>query len=741
MTGVIRGNTKEVKDQPARVARAMSSPELTVFRTGEAVPILNLRGDLEGAEEVSGLEESGTFPELHVEDPPYSRFTTEEAKDEASPEKDEAPAEKDEESCCTCGHKKSERVQKTMSARDSQKADVGRLRSDGTNFEAVRSNRSARSRATQRTKSLSRETFVSGKRNTIDSEFRRRQSSRPAEAAVEFEVHEVWMECQPVMHYTPSQRCAMGVDTASSSVLFGARVSMIIPPKSILRSVLDVVSLLTLFYETFAIPFSFLDFPTRPSMFLTMNWVTRLYWTVDMGLCCMSGYIRNNGTVEMRWRQVIWRYLTTWFLVDLLIVVSDWASVWVMENARKEGSMSEMQGAARSARVGRMARLLRLAKLPAVAESMLERLRSEKLSLVGKISKIILFIIGLSHIIGCAWHIIGSMEDGWLEAHGLEDADMWYQYMTSVHYGVTQFIGTMGIEPQNTGERCFAVCMCLLGLVVSASFVSALTSSLTDLHMVHGQWEMKIGALRRYLWDYSISHQLSVRVLRNARHVSQQKHMRFQENGVELLQQISLQLRMELRLEINSPHLMNHPFFLRYIQENIASMRHISYTAVSSCCLSKGDVLFSREEVFQTPKMYFVCKGSLRYATDDSFEDISEGTWICEHHLWTEWSTVGTMQAREEILLLSLDAEQFQIASCQSTCLDFQPALYAQAFVERLNGNLEELSDIGSVDMAESLVEHVYGQKKPGLMYFGSRQFMRKGEKKFRRSKSFGNYR
>merc|ERR1712183_539457 len=94
-------------------------------------------------------------------------------------------------------------------------------------------------------------------------------------------------------------------------------------------------------------------------------------------------------------------------------------------------------------------------------------------------------LLVVNHIIACVWfHIGDSTEAGWMDVNfprrgGLDESHF---YLISLHWALTQFHGSVGIEPHTELERFFAVYVLVLALVVYAGFVSTVTSLLWQIH-------------------------------------------------------------------------------------------------------------------------------------------------------------------------------------------------------------------------------------------------------------------
>ena len=107
----------------------------------------------------------------------------------------------------------------------------------------------------------------------------------------------------------------------------------------------------------------------------------------------------------------------------------------------------------------------------------------------------------------------------------------------------------------------------MVAFVMAATFVSHLTSSMTQLNIMTSRQMVQLASLRRFLVENGISDLLAVRLRRNAQHAIVQHQRCIKEEGVELLSHVSGPLRVELHFEIYSPIFAVHPFFSCYTVE------------------------------------------------------------------------------------------------------------------------------------------------------------------------------
>eukprot|EP00928_Gymnodinium_smaydae_P021196 TRINITY_DN18250_c0_g2_i1.p1 TRINITY_DN18250_c0_g2~~TRINITY_DN18250_c0_g2_i1.p1 ORF type:complete len:745 (+),score=177.87 TRINITY_DN18250_c0_g2_i1:145-2379(+) len=464
----------------------------------------------------------------------------------------------------------------------------------------------------------------------------------------------------------------------------------IIHPQSAKRITWDIMSLCLVVYDMVLIPMSL--FTMGENMFITiMDWTTRIFWTLDVGWSCCTAIVMKTGDVNFDARFILKRYLRTWFPLDLVIVSSDWMEV-ILDRIGSSGNVGNL---AKSFRTARVVRLLRLVRMQEVMVQITERIQSDKLTFVLDILKSIVFVVAVSHVIGCCWWGVGTsgLGDSWVQQKGYETSALGTQYLVSLHWSLSQFTGGMDeFAPVGSIERLYAVLAWIFGFVSATIIVSILTSKLTQLYMIGGAQSRQMSTLKKYLKQNDISSNLALRMVKSAKHAMSGD---LTPDAVEMLHVVSEPLKVEMHFEQYSAVIRSHPFFAEYIQEGPYVMRRVCHFANSTLMLANGDIVFSKGENPANPKMYFVWKGSLEYSigAGDS-TPVVEKQWIAEPVLWTKWTHRGMLTATNDVKLVCLDAKTFQeIVDRFKDIGGFDPKVYAADFVRYLN-QLEVVNDL-----------------------------------------------
>jgi hypothetical protein len=334
----------------------------------------------------------------------------------------------------------------------------------------------------------------------------------------------------------------------------GLCVNVILNPISMKRAAWDVFSLFLVTYDMASLPLQFFD--PEPNIFTEfMGWFTRLFWTIDISVSFITGFLYRDGSFEMTPKVVFYHYFRRMFFFDMSLVAIDWAEVFITAGASSAGDVGRGMKMSRTLRILRLLRLLRIARLQKILKAFSMRFHSERVEILVDIAKIMFIIIAVAHVMACFWYGIGGMGDNsWMIEERVFEKTLAHRYLISLHWSLCQFQGGMDeFRAGNLKERLYNTVMCLMSFMMAAVCISDLTSSMTRLHILSSQQSRQLVILRRYLLQNGISDKLSLRVQRNVLHAINEQQRMMQETQVDLMKVVSEPLRVELHFEMYAP--------------------------------------------------------------------------------------------------------------------------------------------------------------------------------------------
>mmetsp|Transcript_27005 Transcript_27005/g.62356 ORF Transcript_27005/g.62356 Transcript_27005/m.62356 type:complete len:1082 (-) Transcript_27005:8-3253(-) len=415
--------------------------------------------------------------------------------------------------------------------------------------------------------------------------------------------------------------------------------------------------------------------------YLYLRFASASFWTMDLLLNFVTGYIDNDSVVTQL-SSIVVRYLRKGFLVDFVLLAVEYADIFVALSLRS-GSSSSLQ-VLKMLRFCKVTRLIRIvAKLQA---GLLDRVYAvtlfwlqahhltdyqQSIGLAGMLMRLVLVIIWLNHAGACVWNalLISSETDSWsneLRAN----VDM---YAQGLYWSVsTMFSGSSTLTPMNIRETMLAGLWVVMGALFVTSVTSTLAATLIESHEKQHDMHKKVHKLTTYLGQRKTPIFLSMAIGADFQNkVSASKPLT--EQDLPFLQVISAGLRAALREFEYASYFLHLPFFRMLSVPNQFIVKSLAFASTIRIAKDGDEVFPARQEIEHA---MLLASGSANYrhtparttpgsATNmescwaAADESLSMGAWLCELALFSKWSTVGRLDAAAKCEMLVLSAEQF----------------------------------------------------------------------------------
>ncbi|CAJ1335638.1 unnamed protein product [Effrenium voratum] len=403
----------------------------------------------------------------------------------------------------------------------------------------------------------------------------------------------------------------------------------------------------------------------------TVGWIILLYWSGDVVMSRDPGSnlvgFYEQGELIMNQRRIVFRYLRTWFLIDLLVLGPDWflrvlATTgeagdlrMVNETSADEGEMEDVANALRSLRVLRVVRLLRLLKVQRLMNLVYDILDSEYIFILFTLLKLTCLITVMNHVIACMWYGVGymTMQNGelnWLENSGANasrviDGSMMYQYTTALHWSLTQFTpASMDSVARNVPERIVSIVVVFFALIGFSSIVGSVTNSVAQLQALHGNSRRQFWLLRKYLNEKGIWNPTRARLFAFLEHEVERRRQDVKAEDVRLLQLLSSPLQNLLAYELHRGPMKGHPFFGLLEAEMQPVMYQVCHKALRFRHYAAEDTCFTEAEGGKF--MWLITEGTFTYIKGGQRHTLSQGAWLAEPVLWTSWWHRGQLEGK-----------------------------------------------------------------------------------------------
>mmetsp|Transcript_10689 Transcript_10689/g.24328 ORF Transcript_10689/g.24328 Transcript_10689/m.24328 type:complete len:1116 (-) Transcript_10689:31-3378(-) len=449
----------------------------------------------------------------------------------------------------------------------------------------------------------------------------------------------------------------------------------ILQPSGYIRLMLDVTAFLIIMYEVTVTPVVLAWGFDIAGWLQLLSWSFMGFWWLEFLSSFLTGFFRE-GTVEYDPVAIRHRYLRSWFILDVLVLACDLASL--LGGALVATQQLRALRLLRLSRALRAVTVLRVFRVVRRIEDGLDAFATQEASrFVLQVLKMLFFILMGNHILCCVWFAIGRSahsDTGVRWINGIVEtvdsdaqttyqlAGTVYQYVTSFHWALAQVtLGAIDVAAVNTAERCFNILCLILGLLCGTALVSTLSAGLVDIQISSRDKNEKLKLLRRFLRQHAVGARLTTQV---QRYIIERLGKRdlVTEEEVTSLRLLPSFVLLELHFEICRPSTRTHP--LMFLWADMAKMSAMRF------CRDAVKISYRRaaDEVFyagvRADEAYHMISGSAIYEQDpesapveqNEKKDVDLGQWIAEAAIWSKWIHVGTLkcQTSSQVLVISV---------------------------------------------------------------------------------------
>lgn len=501
--------------------------------------------------------------------------------------------------------------------------------------------------------------------------------------------------------------------------------ALIAPPDSARQFIRDMLSSLAIVYDLFTLPLMFFNF--RGGVFTV---ATSVYWACDIVAAFFMGYIDSEGAVELRLSVIASKYLHSWFLPDLVIVVVDLSMLLVTNVlASKVASLARMSKLMRMMRLKRMVRTFGGFRIENYFTSLKDSMLSDTLGQALGVAKLLGVIATICHFVGCFWYGIGTFEDeygvhdSWVTQLKVDDDHMFYRYLVCFHWAFAQFTpAPISYHAQTLFEELFTLFVLFTGFVVFSSFIGSVSGKVTAIRLKSEQRDTQDTLLANFVRANGLSWKLAYKIAtitRQRMHAMEPSQRRVVEKDVDLLRHAPETLLRELHSEVFTPTLEDHPLFSQLFSLHGRAMSDLCHDGVSQDYVVKECEVFPFGE--EATEMIFVLNfppGFLYYLPGPGFyheEDrdpgqfaecntFKGGSWLNEAALWIQFKHVGRLVAGTEVAVALVKSKALQKVVGNHLDAKKELSVYAQHFSEQaMKLGLMKFKDQQEFSAAESM--------------------------------------
>lgn len=268
-----------------------------------------------------------------------------------------------------------------------------------------------------------------------------------------------------------------------------------------------------LVYTAIIIPFRtafeepiYWDFWTSFELILDFCFLTDMLVTL-----CSSYYRDDTGELVQNRKDIIWTYMRSWFLVDL-VSSFPFSLLDLMSNDTSNYNTTT--------RLTRLSRLYKLARISRIAKAIKFSSKTDCFSKVqdylhmnSRVYKLVKFLLMVSvavHICACFWFFTWKLEDSqdsWVVRYGYADSGRDEQYLAAVYWAVVTIVtvGYGDITAKTELEMTLAILWMIIGVGFYSFTIGSLSSFLTSIDTRESVLSSKMAAIQEFASETGIS--------------------------------------------------------------------------------------------------------------------------------------------------------------------------------------------------------------------------------------------
>jgi len=480
------------------------------------------------------------------------------------------------------------------------------------------------------------------------------------------------------------------------------------------RTAWDVAGAFMMLWDVITVPLGAFE-PEENILFVFMDFSTLVFWTMDIIATFFTGYERH-GEVIMRRKYIALNYIGGMFFVDFTIVSVDmfFSLLKLTDVEISFGIGSEnLPRLARAFRILRIYRLTKLKKLRRMLFSVMDKIKSEKVFIIPQVTQLMVGIIGLSHLLGSVWYLIGTIgkslgANNWIQgdinSEDITVLSLEYRYFVCLGWAMHNFaLASSTIKAQNGVEAFYSIVVELLGLSLFLFFISVLTVSFMEMRSLQGESIKELWLFRRFLHQREVPGALKFRLLNFLEVQAKNQVELLPEGNVRLLTFLSDQLRAELDFNISYSRLFIHPV-LQKMDGKAHSLKDLTSKALDTRMFAEDDMVAAQDQ--PSEDLLFVMSGTLTYTKrgqEAAAVTLDEEDWLCEASLWIyPWHWHGNLMVTITAELIYLNSAAFCDVIEHDLSLWALFSQYAQKFCDKLNDM--EKSSITDVHISDKAI-------------------------------------
>lgn len=282
-----------------------------------------------------------------------------------------------------------------------------------------------------------------------------------------------------------------------------------INPDSLFRNIWDVYLTIWLVYCCIITPVELAFFTVLPGdpLFI-IDLIIDLSFFLDVILNCFTGFYDNEGALHMGNKEIIKKYLSTWFILDLTAGFPSGILDLSMGDNQSFSNYDNLLKIVKIRSIGRLLKVTRAVKFFKISQkdtffTMIQSYLQLSFTVRRALTTILSILISI-HIFGCVFYfscVVNEFSpDTWVVRYGYQDSPILDIYITCIYYAFVTLatIGYGEITPQTSFEKILSIIWIVISTYFLSFVISSLSSSLSLYDIKRALMDQKFSLLDRF---------------------------------------------------------------------------------------------------------------------------------------------------------------------------------------------------------------------------------------------------